>query len=317
MQEFKDKLISSGGNLTLKEVQTVIDQVKYGLVNPSEKMNELKTIEEKMNEATQNTDNSLEEITMERDPNGKYNAMDVAEIIKQVKGKIASSGQKINEELLNKATQMLKETITSPGVKVKEKEPEKNIPQGKGTITPQEFANREFGEIIAPSGKNKVTSKNGKIYEEDSVLNTSQEKGTATSVDKSTNDIRTGLGEMIPQKKRKLTPVDGNIYNGETGKKHVEHVNLTFANGSSYVGDFVNNEMHGKGKHISADGKMYEGDLVHNIPHGKGKFTYTDGNTYEGDFSQNLPHGKGKIVYNDGNTYEGDFVNGYKQGKGF
>jgi hypothetical protein len=43
---------------------------------------------------------------------------------------------------------------------------------------------------------------------------------------------------------------------------------LTFADGSTYTGQFKNNEISGMGKYVWPDGKMYEGYWEKNKMHG-------------------------------------------------
>jgi len=40
---------------------------------------------------------------------------------------------------------------------------------------------------------------------------------------------------------------------------------LEFKNGEKYVGDFVNDKAHGKGKHTWPSGEYYEGDYFENV----------------------------------------------------
>jgi hypothetical protein len=86
--------------------------------------------------------------------------------------------------------------------------------------------------------------------------------------------------------------------------------------GHVYEGDFVDGELHGKGKYIFASGYSYDGELDNWIQNGKGKKTSSSGDLYEGDFAGGYPDGKGKYTYSNGNVYEGDFGNGKPRGKG-
>jgi hypothetical protein len=99
------------------------------------------------------------------------------------------------------------------------------------------------------------------------------------------------------------------IMAGFTGKKKE-----TYEDGSSYEGNFVNDEFHGKGKFTWYEDDImviYEGDFVKGVFQGKGKKTWTDnGDYYEGDFVDGAQHGKGKITYANGDIFIGDFVDG-------
>ena len=59
-----------------------------------------------------------------------------------------------------------------------------------------------------------------------------------------------------------------------------------------------------------ADGSSYEGDFTNNRPNGMGKMTYPDGNktVYEGKFHNGLPNGYGTYTLpNGGASYTGQF----------
>lgn len=87
--------------------------------------------------------------------------------------------------------------------------------------------------------------------------------------------------------------------------------------GTTYEGNFVNGEYHGKGKLVWKSDAIYEGDFVNGQRTGKGVITMSNGDRYEGDFVDGKITGKGKYTWKKtGNTYEGDFVDGKQTGKG-
>ena len=43
---------------------------------------------------------------------------------------------------------------------------------------------------------------------------------------------------------------------------------------------------------------MYEGEWVDGNIHGKGKYYYQNGSTYEGDYNMNKRHGYGQYIWN-------------------
>lgn len=49
----------------------------------------------------------------------------------------------------------------------------------------------------------------------------------------------------------------------------------------SYVGDWVDDEMHGQGKFTFASGATYHGCFDHNKFHGQGTYTFPDGKQYQ------------------------------------
>ena len=97
---------------------------------------------------------------------------------------------------------------------------------------------------------------------------------------------------------------------------------VTFKDGSIYTGGakfgILTNEIDkSRPCEISfSDGTKYIGEVRNNILTGKGKITFPSGNKYEGGISFGLRHGNG--IYRDGNglLYEGEFVHGVKEGYG-
>ena len=67
---------------------------------------------------------------------------------------------------------------------------------------------------------------------------------------------------------------------------------------------------------ISKNGTTYVGNFLNGKMHGKGTFTYADGATYFGDFKDGEESGKGTFIcWQHGSKYVGDFLNGKKHGK--
>ena len=97
---------------------------------------------------------------------------------------------------------------------------------------------------------------------------------------------------------------------------------VTFKDGSIYTGGakfgILTNEIDkSRPCEISfSDGTKYIGEVRNNVLAGKGKITFPSGNKYEGGISFGLRHGNG--IYRDGNglLYEGEFVHGVKEGYG-
>ena len=52
---------------------------------------------------------------------------------------------------------------------------------------------------------------------------------------------------------------------------------MTYADGSSYEGEWAEGKMHGKGKETYADGDSYEGEWAEGNMHGKGTYTHANG----------------------------------------
>lgn len=75
---------------------------------------------------------------------------------------------------------------------------------------------------------------------------------------------------------------------------------LTFADGTAYVGHFENGLFHGCGVLSFADGSRYEGEFVQGKFSGVGVFTRYDNMTFEGEFKGGRVYGFGLLTFPDG-----------------
>ena len=64
------------------------------------------------------------------------------------------------------------------------------------------------------------------------------------------------------------------------------------------------------------DGRTYRGDWLNGQPHGQGEDILPDGEHYDGDWRQGRRHGHGRLTLRDGSSFVGDFVNGVREGIG-
>lgn len=90
---------------------------------------------------------------------------------------------------------------------------------------------------------------------------------------------------------------------------------LTFADGSVYVGPMRGLQLHGKGKYTSK-AFNYEGEFKDGLKEGPGTYVWENGDRYEGHFAQDRPDGQGKYRFSNGDTYEGDVKAGVIAGRG-
>ena len=105
-------------------------------------------------------------------------------------------------------------------------------------------------------------------------------------------------------------PKCGDVLHNCTGTK-------TYFAGHKYVGDWLNERRHGKGKYTMIWGLgEYEGDWVDDKRNGKGSQTRKSGNKYVGDWVNDKQHGKGTMFYDNGDKYVGDWIDDEKHGKG-
>lgn len=61
---------------------------------------------------------------------------------------------------------------------------------------------------------------------------------------------------------------------------------MRWSNGCNYVGDFWQNQKHGRGHEKYATGDEYRGQFLHNLPHGRGSYTKKDGAVIRGLFHE-------------------------------
>ena len=90
---------------------------------------------------------------------------------------------------------------------------------------------------------------------------------------------------------------------------------LTFADGSVYVGALRGLRLHGKGQYTSQAFK-YEGEFKDGLKHGPGTYVWENGDRYEGDFSEDRPNGRGKYQFSNGDSYDGEVKEGVVEGRG-
>ena len=82
----------------------------------------------------------------------------------------------------------------------------------------------------------------------------------------------------------------------------------------TYEGELIVNgliiNIKGKGKIKYGSGSSYEGEFLDNQRNGKGVYKYNNGNVYTGEFKKNKKDGIGQMVFADGKIYEGKWKNG-------
>lgn len=106
----------------------------------------------------------------------------------------------------------------------------------------------------------------------------------------------------------KLELEDGASYEGQmlSGKKHGMGT-FSYANGSSYTGQWVEDMQEGVGFEHLSDGSQYEGEFRAGLKEGEGTFTWTSGGQYRGEFVKNQMDGRGRFKWKDGREYTGDW----------
>jgi hypothetical protein len=101
------------------------------------------------------------------------------------------------------------------------------------------------------------------------------------------------------------------------GLLHGKNGHFKWTDGTSYKGEFQNNEITGVGKYNWPDGSIYEGEVKNGLRHGKGRYVNPkEGVEYEGQWLDGMRHGPGTLTYKNGSVYEGLWERGMKWGLG-
>ena len=118
----------------------------------------------------------------------------------------------------------------------------------------------------------------------------------------------TGWGR---ESRRNGEVLEGRFTNGKVNGKGI----FITIKGNKYVGDLLNNRLHGKGK-LTTRNIQYSGDFKYNKMDGNGKIIFNNGHQYEGEFRENQINGKGKFIWQNGDIYEGIMLKGKMNGYG-
>ena len=84
----------------------------------------------------------------------------------------------------------------------------------------------------------------------------------------------------------------------------------TWWDGSKYIGDEREGEMHGQGIFTQMDGTKYVGLFKNGLRHGYGTYTWPDGSEYIGEWLDNEENGPGIYTQADGEVFDGFWENG-------
>lgn len=91
---------------------------------------------------------------------------------------------------------------------------------------------------------------------------------------------------------------------------------FAWTNGSSYIGNFVENDIQGDGVFTWNDGCRYQGQWKANSMNGEGFFSWRDGQSYKGQYVDDRRHGLGIFRWADGSRFEGLWKVGKQDGAG-
>jgi hypothetical protein len=81
----------------------------------------------------------------------------------------------------------------------------------------------------------------------------------------------------------------------------------TWADGSTYSGEWFEGTKHGQGRYVYANGDTYEGTYKQGRKQGFGTATWANGARYQGQWHAGREHGQGRYTTADGQCYTGTF----------
>lgn len=113
------------------------------------------------------------------------------------------------------------------------------------------------------------------------------------------------------------TFADGTSYTGEfkDGKRNGQGT-LTWPDGNKYTGECKDDKFNGLGTFLFANGDKYSGEYQDDVKYGQGTMTYANGGKYTGAWVHDERNGQGTYSYADGRQYTGKFKDGKFDGQG-
>ena len=166
--------------------------------------------------------------------------------------------------------------------------------------------NVELPEYVSPVDKRDYNVIESDYYENGSIMYSLECKAKAIVV-----HVGTKCGESMCPPRVSYRVIDGPV----TFKTYQPDGTLH----STYVGDFEDGKMHGRGTMTFNTHPVfheYEGEFNNGEMDGKGKMMMKNEDVYVGDFQHDLMHGTGTITFHDGSRYVGDVVDGKMHGVG-
>lgn len=114
-----------------------------------------------------------------------------------------------------------------------------------------------------------------------------------------------------------FTLEDGSTYSGDWKDNNFHGIGtFSWPDRTRYHGDWQFGEQTGKGSLFLPNGEKYTGDFYAGIMSGIGTYSWPTGEVYEGEFHNDMMHGKGTYTWPNGDKYVGDFFEGYFEGLG-
>lgn len=121
---------------------------------------------------------------------------------------------------------------------------------------------------------------------------------------------KNGSGKMVNARTNTV------VYDGEWRQDMKEGQGRLLYDQGTYLGGFVGDLFHGRGKLSWRNGDVYDGDFVRGDRTGRGILKFANGDVYDGEFVNGVSHGMGSYLWPNGELYVGEFRQGQLMGKG-
>lgn len=114
---------------------------------------------------------------------------------------------------------------------------------------------------------------------------------------------------------------NGDVFKGTfVNDKRRGHGTIEFnsvnQDGGEYVGEWLDDKMHGCGTRRYPNGDMHVGNFHEGKREGEGRFYFSNGDMYYGEWKNNQMHGPGNYYFSSGTRFEGTFLFNKRNGKG-
>ncbi|HUO91366.1 MAG TPA: hypothetical protein VMU22_00510 [Rhizomicrobium sp.] len=105
---------------------------------------------------------------------------------------------------------------------------------------------------------------------------------------------------------------DGSSYVGNAVGSHMDGAGvLTTSTGDRFEGQWSGGHLNGQGSAVWANGDRYDGGWQDGKANGHGTQVWADGRKYDGEWQNDQPNGRGIVTRKDGTRFEADFVDGH------
>jgi hypothetical protein len=123
-------------------------------------------------------------------------------------------------------------------------------------------------------------------------------------------DIKAGKGKLFDLKKNKF------VFDGAWARDKRNGYGELEKDNAFYKGNYVDDQMEGRGKQLWENGDIYEGDYKGDLRSGYGKMKFANGDSFEGQFVNGKMNGEGTYIWKNGEKYVGQFRDGVMDGRG-